>query len=380
MTDSIGNVKIYPIIMNIKEENSKITVFVGLSGGVDSAVSACLLKEQGYNVVGVFMKNWSGDDYGLQADCPWEADQKDAEAVCKQIGIEFRSFNFEKEYRAKVVEYFFNEYSKGRTPNPDVMCNKEIKFKLFLEKAKDLGADLIATGHYAIRTTDEAGNPHMLKGVDNNKDQTYFLYNLTKEQLSKTLFPVGNLQKPEVRKLAEKFNLPNAKKPDSQGICFIGEINVLQFLMKRIPEKEGDIIDIDSKKVVGKHKGVYFHTIGQRGGLGVGGQDVPYYVVDKNIDENIIYVGHGHNHPAMLKTEIELENLHIINSDTEVNLLTDKNLSASIRYRHKPENGKLVLKENKYFFVFNNPQRAASSGQSLVIYRNEECLGGGVIK
>lgn len=380
MTVFSWNVKIYPITMNDYQENSNKTVFVGLSGGVDSAVSACLLKEQGYKVVGVFMKNWSGDDYGLQAECPWENDQNDAEAVCKHIGIEFRSFNFEKEYRAKVVEYFFDEYSKGRTPNPDVMCNKEIKFKLFLEKAKDLGADLIATGHYAIKTTDSLGNPHMLKGVDNNKDQTYFLYNLTKDQLSRTLFPVGNLQKSEVRKLAEKYNLPNAKKPDSQGICFIGEINVLKFLMKRIPEKEGDIIDFDSKKVVGKHKGVYFHTIGQRGGLGIGGQEVPYYVVSKDIQENILYVGHGHNHSAMLKTEIELENLHIINNDIESSLLTDENLSASIRYRHKPEAGKLILKKDEYFFIFEKPQRAASSGQSLVIYRDEECIGGGVIK
>jgi len=356
------------------------TVFVGLSGGVDSAVSSCLLKEQGYNVVGVFMKNWSGDDYGLQAECPWEEDQKDAEAVCKQIGIEFRSLNFEKEYRDKVVEYFFNEYSKGRTPNPDVMCNKEIKFKLFLEKAKCLGADLIATGHYAIRMNDEFGNPHMLKGMDANKDQTYFLYNLTKEQLSKTLFPIGDLQKPEVRKLAERFNLPNAKKPDSQGICFIGEINVLKFLMKRIPEKEGDIIDIDTQKKVGTHKGVYFSTIGQRGGLGVGGQEVPYYVVQKDLEKNIIYVGHGHNHSAMLKTEIEMENLHLINIDLETDLLNDASLRASIRYRHKPETGKLIHKENKYFFVFDKPQRAASSGQSLVIYRDTECLGGGIIK
>ncbi len=360
--------------------NSNKTVFVGLSGGVDSAVSAALLKEQGYKVVGVFMKNWSGDDYGLQADCPWEVDQHDAESVCVKLGIEFRSFNFEKEYRAKVVEYFFNEYSKGRTPNPDVMCNKEIKFKLFLEKAQELGADLIATGHYAIRADDELGNPHMYKGVDNNKDQTYFLYNLTKEQLAKTLFPVGNLQKPEVRKLAEKFELPNAKKPDSQGICFIGEINVLQFLMKRIPEKEGDVIDIDTNNKVGTHKGVFFHTIGQRGGLGIGGQEVPYYVVAKDIDKNIIYVGHGHNHPAMLKSEIEIESLHLVNPEIETILLTDTNLSASIRYRHKPETGKLIFKDEKYFFEFDKPQRAPSSGQSLVIYRDNECLGGGIIK
>lgn len=363
--------------MSNSKENK--TVFVGLSGGVDSAVSACLLKEQGFNVVGVFMKNWSGDDYGLQSECPWETDQKDAEAVCQKIGIEFRSFNFEKEYRSKVVEYFFNEYSKGRTPNPDVMCNKEIKFKLFLEKALSMGADYIATGHYAIREDDKNGIAHMYKGVDSNKDQTYFLYNLTGEQLQKVLFPVGNLEKHEVRKLAEKFNLPNAKKPDSQGICFIGEINVLKFLMNRIPEKMGDILDIDTGEKVGEHNGIYFHTIGQRGGLGIGGQQTPYYVVAKDIGKNILYVGHGHNHKAMMKTDIFLENLHLINMDVN-QVLSKDNLSASIRYRHKAEPGRFLEVDGKFLFRFDNPQRAPSSGQSLVIYNDNECLGGGVIQ
>lgn len=359
--------------------NTNKTVFVGLSGGVDSAVSACLLKEQGYHVVGIFMKNWSGDDYGLQADCPWEVDQADAEAVCKTIGIEFRSFNFEKEYRAKVVEYFFNEYQKGRTPNPDVMCNKEIKFKLFLEKALEMGADYIATGHYAIKQYDAKGNPHLFKGADSNKDQTYFLYNLTSEQLSRTLFPVGNLEKSQVRKLAQQYKLPNANKPDSQGICFIGEINVLKFLMKRIPEKPGDILDIDTKAKVGTHKGIYFYTIGQRDGLGIGGQIEPYYVVDKDIDNNILYVGHGREHPAMHKAEVQLENLHLINPNLEQNILQDTDLSASVRYRNQPNLGKLIKDNMEYKFIFDKPQRAITSGQSLVIYRDSECLGGGVI-
>src|SRR5690606_35373522 len=215
-------------------------VFVGLSGGVDSAVSAALLKDQGFEVTGVYMKNWSGDDYGIQADCPWEEDQKDAQAICDHLGIQFRSFNFEKEYRDKVVEYFFSEYEKGRTPNPDVMCNKEVKFKLFLDKALKEGAGFIATGHYARKLVPDSNNNEpekLLKGLDKNKDQTYFLYNLTQEQLRKTLFPIGHLTKPEVRKLAREYMLPNAEKPDSQGICFIGEINVLKFLMSRIPEK-----------------------------------------------------------------------------------------------------------------------------------------------
>lgn len=350
------------------------TVFVGLSGGVDSAVSAALLKEQGFDVVGVYMKNWSGDDYGIQADCPWEQDQSDAQRVCDHLGIEFRSFNFEKEYRDRVVEYFFSEYEKGRTPNPDVMCNKEVKFKLFLEKSLELGADYIATGHYA-RRGEESGRFTLHKGVDENKDQTYFLYNLTKEQLSRTLFPIGDLKKSEVRNLARKFGLPNAAKPDSQGICFIGEINVLKFLMSRIPEKKGEIIDADSGRVVGEHKGIAFYTIGQRDGLGIGGSKEPYFVVDKDISSNILYVAQGRNNPRLFKNKIELENLHLINDDFE-----NKDLSASIRYRHKPQGGSLDISDlTRIIFEFNQPQRAITSGQSLVIYSGDECIGGGII-
>lgn len=351
-------------------------VFVALSGGVDSAVSAAILKDEGYDVTGVFMKNWSGDDYGIQSDCPWEEDQADAETVCKHLSIPFRSFNFEHEYRAKVVDYFFDEYAKGRTPNPDVMCNKEIKFKLFLDKALAEGADLIATGHYA-RKVAHTGKELLLKGLDPKKDQTYFLYNITQQQLTKTLFPIGIMTKPEVRELAHKYKLPNAEKPDSQGICFIGEINVLKFLLARIPENPGPICDIDSNTVVGEHKGIYFYTLGQREGLHLGGQKIPYFVVDKDITTNTLFVGHGTDHPKLYRQAVKLENLHQINP--ELDLLNLEELTAAVRYRQTPQPGKLQFVEGIYVFTFDEPQRAVTSGQSLVLYRSETCLGGGVI-
>jgi tRNA-specific 2-thiouridylase len=345
------------------------TIHVALSGGVDSAVSAALLKKEGHNIVGVFMKNWSGDDYGIQADCPWEEDQKMAEAVAKHLEIPFKSYNFEKEYRDRVVKYFFDEYARGRTPNPDVMCNREIKFDLFLQRSLEEGADMIATGHYAQLTDGK-----LFKSKDEKKDQTYFLNALTKDQLDKTLFPIGHLTKKEVRKLAFDFKLPNANRKDSQGICFIGEIDVQEFLRKHISTKPGDTVDVDSNEVVGNHDGVYYYTIGQREGLGIGGQAIPYFVVDKDAERNILYVAHGHAHPALNKKVVQLENLHLIDPDTEL----PEKLSASVRYRQAPQVGQLDVEG--LTFTFDEPQRAISPGQSLVLYSGDECLGGGVIE
>ena len=355
-------------------ENKK--VYLALSGGVDSAVSAYLLKEQGYDVVGCFMKNWSGSDFGIVGDCPWEADQKDAEAVCKHLDIPFRSFNFEKEYRARVIKYFFDEIKNGRTPNPDVLCNREIKFGIFLDKALENGADLIATGHYARVQFDEKNKEYeLLKGIDDNKDQSYFLCELNQVQLSKSLFPVGGYTKPEIRKIAEQQNLPVAFKPDSQGICFIGKINVGKFLRDNVKVHSGDIIDIDSREKVGTHDGIEFYTIGQREGLNIGGASEPYFVSKKDMAQNILYVAKGKSNPQLFSKIVQFENLVWINNIQNVEL---NNLTAQIRYRQKAVQGKLDLEKN--IFVFDDPQRAVAEGQLLAIYEGEILRASATIK
>lgn len=357
----------------------KKKVAVGLSGGVDSAVSAALLLDQGYEVIGVFMKNWS-DDFGIAGSCPWEQDQADAKGVADHLGIPFLSYNFELQYREKVMDYFFSEYKKGRTPNPDILCNSEIKFNVFLKKClSELDVDYIATGHYA-RVIEKDGKFHLQKGLDNNKDQSYFLCRLTQQELSRSLFPVGHLQKSEVRKIAEKLNLPVAKKKDSQGICFVGKINVKEFLRSELGMREGDIIDIDTNKVMGKHKGLWFYTIGQREGLGFGGG--PWFVVKKDIEKNAIYIAKGDKNSELFTKEVLIEEVQILNPELLQSNLD--NLDVSLRYRQAPAKAKInSIMENKSFetctLEFETPQRAVSPGQFACLFIGEEVVGSGVI-
>lgn len=369
-------------------------IAVGLSGGVDSAVSAALLKKQGHEVIGVFMKNWS-DDFGLDGNCPWEEDQKEAKAVADHLGIEFLTYNFELEYRNRVIKYFFSEYKSGRTPNPDILCNSEIKFNVFLKKAFDeLKVDKIATGHYArciahedLSITDSSvGNIQyiLLKGIDQNKDQSYFLCKLTQEELAKVIFPIGHLQKPEVRKIAEELQLPNAKRKDSQGICFVGKINVSKFIEEELGLKEGKIIDFDTKKELGIHKGLWFYTIGQREGLGLGGG--PWFVVEKDITTNNLIIAKGANNPALYKTRVSLENINILSPKLQEVMCRSFQAEISLRYRQKPAKALVSYcpskdpKKSKIKLTFFEPQRAVAPGQFGCIYIGDEVVASGVIQ
>ncbi|MBB3101653.1 tRNA 2-thiouridine(34) synthase MnmA [Azomonas macrocytogenes] len=351
-------------------------VIVGMSGGVDSSVSALLLMQQGYQVEGLFMKNWEEDD-GTEY-CTAKADLADAQAVCERIGIKLHTANFAAEYWDNVFEHFLAEYKAGRTPNPDILCNREIKFKAFLDYALMLGADLIATGHY-VRRRDVAGHSELLKGRDPNKDQSYFLHAVGGEQIARTLFPVGELEKPKVRAIADEFGLAIAKKKDSTGICFIGERRFSDFLKQYLPAQPGNI-ETTEGKVIGQHQGLMYHTIGQRQGLGIGGLknagEAPWYVLTKDLQRNVLVVGQSNDHPWLFSRALRASVIHWVNP---VELDKPRRLAAKVRYRQGDQPCTISKTSEGYIVTFDEPQRAVTAGQSVVLYDGEICLGGGVI-
>lgn len=342
------------------------TVYVGMSGGVDSSLTVALLKEQGYDVTGVYMKNWTQDLPGMK--CPWADDLADAKRVAVQLGIDFKVFDFEHEYKHKVVDYMIEEYKRGRTPNPDIMCNQEVKFKLFLETAVEDGADMIATGHYA-----RVENGMLKQAVDTNKDQTYFLYRVTSEALLKTLFPLGEFTKPQVREMAKERGLYTATKKDSQGICFVGQIGIREFLSQYVEQTAGSIIDKTTGKVLGQHDGAIFYTIGQRHGLEVGG-GLPYYVVGKDMDKNEVYVTTDLNDQNLWKPEITLNSVHWINQQP-----AEGDYQIRVRHRAALVTARATFDGDLVRLVLENPERAVAAGQSIVIYKDGICLGGGIV-
>lgn len=359
-----------------------LRVYVGMSGGVDSSLTAALLVEQGYDVTGVYMKNWTQDLPGMK--CPWADDLADAKRVAVQLGIDFKVYDFENEYKHKVVEYMIDEYKLGRTPNPDVMCNQEVKFKLFLDAALDDGADMIATGHYARvnhgKWSIEGGESEtaksraqLMQAVDTNKDQTYFLYRVTGGALAKTLFPLGEYEKPMVRKMAEERGLFTAGKKDSQGICFVGKVGIREFLSQYVQQIPGDIIDKKTGKKLGMHDGAIFYTLGQRHGLDIGG-GLPYYVVGKDMIKNEVYVTTDLNDATLWKDVIELNSVHWINDTPPPGIY-----KIRIRHRAALVDAELTYDGEVVSLKVRDEQRAIASGQSVVIYSDAICLGGGII-
>ena len=393
------------------------TVVVGLSGGVDSSVAAYLLKKQGYNVIGLFMKNWHDDSVTISDECPWLDDSNDAMLVAEKLEIPFQTVDLSEEYKERIVDYMFREYEKGRTPNPDVLCNREIKFDVFLKIALSLGADFVATGHYCRKAevNSNSNTPiyRLLSGIDTTKDQSYFLCQLSQKQLAKTLFPIGELTKPKVREIAKELNLVTADKKDSQGLCFIGKVRLPDFLQQQLRPKTGDIVAIpstfesynqtlppfnakkdrlefESKKiiykkedglVIGTHQGAHFFTKGQRKGLAVGGTKEPLFVIDTDVVENIIYVGEGKNHPGLLRNTVFVPNddLHWVRPDLSLNPNEELDVMARIRYRQPLEEATLFKSNKGLYVTFKNPQTAITEGQFVAWYSNDELVGSGVI-
>lgn len=391
-------------------------VVVGLSGGVDSSVTAHLLKEQGYEVIGLFMKNWHDDTVTISDECPWLEDSNDAMIVAEKLGIPFQTVDLSEQYKVRIVDYMFNEYEKGRTPNPDVLCNREIKFDVFMDIALSLGADYVATGHYCRKAEEVIdGKPvyKLLGGKDTNKDQSYFLCQLSQEQLSKALFPIGELTKPEVREIAKEADLITADKKDSQGLCFIGKVRLPDFLQQKLQPKEGVIIQIPSDfegynrsvtqfenkeaelvyfstkfvytkedgKVVGKHQGAHYFTKGQRKGLAVGGTKEPLFVIETDVDENVIYTGEGKNHKGLYRNVLFVSNeeLHWVRKDLALKPGETMEVEGRIRYRQKLEKATLHKVEKGLYVEFDSPQSAIQEGQFVAWYKEEELLGSGVI-
>ncbi len=358
---------------NKLKKNKK--VFVGMSGGVDSSVSAALLKEQGYDVTGVFIKVWQPEFF----ECTWRQDRLDAMRVCAKLEIPFVTLNLEDEYKKEVVDYMIEEYKNGNTPNPDVMCNKYVKFGGFFDWAMSRGADYVATGHYA-RVKMENDKTQMLAGDDKNKDQSYFLWTLTQKQLSKTLFPVGDIEKPEVRRLAKKYNLSTSIKKDSQGLCFIGKIDIKDFLKNYIEEKKGDVLN-EKGEVIGKHDGVFYLTVGQRHGFTINKKtpdDFPYYIIKKDIKNNIIIV--SQDEMKVENTEKKILTIKNINWTLGEEPVFSKKYKTRIRYRQPLEDCIIQKENNQIKLIFDKPQKSITSGQSAVIYDREICLGGGIIE
>ena len=391
-------------------------VIVGLSGGVDSSVAAYLLKEQGYDVIGLFMKNWHDDSVTISNECPWLEDSNDALIVAEKLGIPFQVVDLSEQYKERIVDYMFDEYEKGRTPNPDILCNREIKFDVFMDIALDLGADFVATGHYCRKDEEIIDNKpvyKLLAGKDINKDQSYFLCQLSQYQLSKALFPIGELTKPAVREIAKKANLITAEKKDSQGLCFIGKVRLPEFLQQKLQSKEGEIVQVSNTadlyqreqpkfnskeeeldffatkyqynkldgKVVGKHLGAHYFTKGQRKGLAVGGTKEPLFVIETDVRENVIYAGEGKHHKGLFRSVLFVSNEeeHWIREDLKIKNYESLDVEARIRYRQPLEKAILHKVENGIFVEFQNPQSAIQEGQFVAWYKNEELLGSGVI-
>ena len=392
-------------------------IVVGLSGGVDSSVAAYLLKQQGHEVIGLFMRNWNDASVTLEDECPWVEDSNDALLVAQKLGIPFQVIDMSELYKERIVDYMFAEYEKGRTPNPDILCNREVKFDVFLQTALSLGADKVATGHYARVSSfvDERGKEiyQLLSGKDNNKDQSYFLCQLNQNQLSKALFPIGELTKPEVREIAREIGLVTADKKDSQGLCFIGKVSLPTFLQQQLIPKEGEIVEIFSDykefhkgmlifetkldelkylskkikyqkedgKVIGKHQGAQFFTIGQSKGLGIGGHKESCFIIDRDMENNILFVGEGKNFPGLYRKALKINNdeVHWVREDLRLKNGESMNVKARIRYRQPLEDAVLYQYKEGFFIEFENPQSAIAEGQFAAWYQGEELLGSGVI-